>query len=86
MHLFYLKLTYLDLVTQYIPPFLHSFPTSSSPEKLAPSTEFTVRIILIAQRNASAFMEVSIFKTFTDSECFHVPAVDAKQLLEWDNP
>lgn len=31
-------------------------------------------------------MEVSIFKTFTDSECFHVPAVDAKQLLEWDNP
>lgn len=71
---------------QYIPPFSHSFPTSSSPEKFAQSTEIKVRIILIAQRNASAFMKVSIFKTFIDCEGFNVPPVDAMQLLEWDNP
>lgn len=30
-------------------------------------------------------MKVSMFKTFIDCECFNVPAVDAMQLLEWDN-
>lgn len=68
--IFYLQLTYLDFLNERIPPFSHSsLPTCSSPEKRAPGTEITVRIILTAQRNVTAFMELSISKTCIGCEC-----------------
>lgn len=75
------------LLTEYTPPFPHSsFPTSSSPEKRAQSTEITVGRIFIAQRNVTAFMEMRIFKTCIDCDCIKAPAVDATQLLEMGQP